>query len=151
MKFTDLFTESRYIKFSDTRPKAVFTDLKESREYRVYNECGKLITGYRVDGGIITSLDISKCDFALSTEDDRIFLIELKGGNYKKALEQISNTVDLLIKNTGVTAKEVNGRIVLSKYKAPALFENEEKRLIAKLKKYGGNLRKKGCLLEEKI
>lgn len=151
MRFSDLFADSSYIKFSDRRPKAVFSDPKESRKYRVCNEEEKHITGYRVDGGIITSLDISKCDYALSTEDDRLYLIELKGGNYKKALEQISNTIDLLIKNTGVKMREVNGRIVLSKYKSPALFESEEKKLIVKLKKLGGNLRKKGEILEENI
>lgn len=151
MKFSEVYHETRYIEFSERRTKVVFYDRKEPREYRVKNENKKHLIGYKVDGGIVTSCDIQKCDYALYTEDDKIYLIELKGGNYKKALGQISKTIDNLIVNVGIKAREVNGRIVLSKCKAPAVYDNDEKKLIAKLLKLGGNLRKRSGVLEEVI
>lgn len=151
MKFSDVYKDRSYIEFSDRRAKAVFKDLREPREYRAKNDDKKYVVGYKVDGGIITSFDVQKCDYALCTDDDKIYFIELKGGNYKKALGQISDTVDNLIKSVGITAKEVNGRIVLSKCKAPALYESDEKKLFAKLLRLGGNLRKNTGVLEESI
>lgn len=151
MKFSEKYTNPDYIEFDDDKSCAVFRDKKQPRVYRAHNPARKIIKGYKVDGGIITSSLLEKCDYALYTEDDKIYLIELKGGDYKHAIEQISSSVDILIKNVGVTAKEVNGRVVLSKCKTPSLWANDEKKLIAKLRRLGGNLDKKVRLLEENI
>ena len=151
MKFSGKYTNTDYIEFDDDRASAVFRDSKQPRVYKAFNPTRKNIKGYKVDGGIITSSLLEKCDYALYTEDDKIYLIELKGGDYKHAIDQISSSVDILIKNVGVTAKEVNGRVVLSKCKTPSLWANDEKKLIAKLRRLGGNLDKKVRLLEENI
>lgn len=151
MKFSEVYKDRKYIEFSDRRSQAVFNDLREPREYRAKNCDKKYLIGYKVDGGIITSYDVQKCDYALYTDDDKVYFIELKGGNYRKALGQISDNVDNLIMRAGISAKAINARIVLSKCKAPAVYESDEKKLIAKLVRLGGNLKKRSGVLEESI
>ena len=69
----------------DRRALFVFTDQKSKSKYVAKNKNGKEACGVRIDGGLITSNDVKKCDYGLCIDDDRFFLIELKGKDLSRA------------------------------------------------------------------
>lgn len=46
----------------------------------------------KIDGGLIASTGQNKCDAGLLLDDDRLFLVEFKGKDYKHAAEQLCET-----------------------------------------------------------
>lgn len=46
----------------------------------------------KIDGGLIVSTKQNKCDAGLLLDDDRFFLVEFKGKDYKHAAEQLGET-----------------------------------------------------------
>ena len=46
----------------------------------------------KIDGGLIASTGQNKCDAGLLLDDDRLFLVEFKGTDYKHAAEQLGET-----------------------------------------------------------
>lgn len=82
-----------------------------------------------------------------------LYLIELKGADYSQALDQITSTIDTLLKKPAISVKQLNVRVVLSKYRTPNILLTKEKKLNILLKtKYGkGNIRKQAKLLKERI
>ena len=64
-------------------------DKGEHRKYIGINTTQQRIVVYRVDDGIIKSKEQNKCDFAFWTEKDDVYFVELKGGDYSRALQQI--------------------------------------------------------------
>lgn len=151
MKFSEIYTDPEYIISDDRRQKIVFKDKRETRIYRVQNPSRKKVTAYRVDGGIIDSLLIEKCDFAFYTDDDTLYLIELKGSDLLQAIKQISRSIDILIEPVKDMPDHINARIILSKYNVPSAYKAEEIRLHKKIKSFGGELVTKVRLLEENI
>lgn len=67
-----------------------------------------------MDGGLIKSSEIRKCDFVLILENNLCYLIELKGVNLDEACEQISKTMEYFIDKYSM--KNFLGRIVISRY-----------------------------------
>ena len=120
-------------------------------KWKGLNNKKKRVIKYRVDGGIITSMAESKCDYAVYVEGDAIYLIELKGANYNHALEQIDATLDKLIKTPGIETSSVNGRIVLTRGRVPGIKYSKEASLEKKLKKLNGSLDSKTRIFEEEI
>ena len=68
-----------------------------------------------------------ECDFGIYTEENVLFLIELKNPErgYEHALEQIINTIELLIKANQISVKELNARIVVKNYPEIPSSRNE--------------------------
>lgn len=144
-QFYELYHDDKYIKSHDTRKTVVLKEPKESREYRLINNSEKDLVVYAIDGGLICRKDISKCDFAIYTEDRVLFLIELKGAEYTHAIEQLLSSVELLIVRPQVHVDVLNARVVLSKMRVPDILSTTEKKLIANLKKYGRGALCKKC------
>ena len=73
--------------------------------------------------------------------------------DYSQALDQITSTIDTLLKKPAISVKQLNVRVVLSKYRTPDIPLTQEKKLNKLLKtKYGkGNIRKQVTQLEERI
>ena len=119
----------------------------------MHNDSEKEIVVYKIDGGILTSNEIKKCDYGVYTEQDVLYLIELKGSDYCHALDQIMSTIDTLLKKNSICVRQLNARIVLSKCRIPNILVTQEKKLNILLKtKYGkGNIRKQTKVLEENI
>lgn len=147
--FYEQYHDSSYIKSHDCRPEVSLKDKRENRKYILVNDSNKEVVVYLVDGGIITTTSEKKCDYAIYTEDDLLILVELKGSDYLKALEQINNTITLLIKNQSIKLSKMHARVVLSRMPTPAIITTEEKKLKDRLKIYKGNLEKKNILLKE--
>lgn len=149
--FFSAYNDKRYIQSHDERKIVVLREPKESREYRLENKSSKEVVVYQIDGGIITSNDVQKCDFGVFTEDNILFLVELKGADYIHALEQIISTVGLLLVRPAIQVVRLNARIVLSKVSVPAIMSSQEKKLLAIVKSKGGNLIKQSRVLKETI
>ena len=145
MTFVEKYTEQRYIEFDDKRSQIVLSDKGEPRKYCAYNTRRQRVVAYRVDGGIVTDKTQSKCDYALWTENNRVYFIELKGGDYSHALEQISSTIANLVQEPKIDAEEIHARIVLSKGRAinANVANTHVARLKTLLKRYNGSLEMK--------
>ncbi len=53
----------------------------------------------RIDGGVIKSHEVKKCDFMISVaylESKFVYLVELKGSDIPRAIEQLESTIHLL-------------------------------------------------------
>ncbi|OUO52414.1 hypothetical protein B5F77_08685 [Parabacteroides sp. An277] len=145
MKITDKYAEKRYIVSADQRKIVSLKDKGESRKYIADNSNRLFLTVYRVDNGLFDSSQVGnrKCDYAIYTDTDTLYLIELKGGDYASSLEQLANTVRQMLTPEVQKPCCVYARVVLSKTKVPAFLETKEKMLKSLLKKqYNGNLQK---------
>lgn len=151
--FYSAYHEDRYIELHGTRRNVSLREKREKSKYILRNDSEKDLVIYRIDGGIITSKETKKCDYGVYTEQDVLYLIELKGADYSQALDQITSTIDTLLKKPAISVKQLNVRVVLSKYRTPDIPLTQEKKLNKLLKtKYGkGNIRKQVTQLEERI
>lgn len=151
MTFANKYTEPHYILSDDHRKEIVLSDTREPRKYIANNTKHQRVIVYKVDDGIIS--DKRKCDYAFWTEENSVYFIELKGGDYSRALTQLHSTIIQLVQESKIVAKEIHARIVLSKgrsVRAAGANANEAK-LHKLLKKYGGNLIKSSQVLIENI
>lgn len=153
MKFCEKYTDINYIISDDCRKTITLKDKGASTsKYVCENNKKKKITIYKVDGGIIKSQIVNKCDFALYNNDnDVIYFIELKGSDYDQAIEQISSSISNLITSNNIKINIINARIVLTKVRAPEINTTKEKKLKLLLNKYKGTLIKKTNLMTEHI
>lgn len=74
---------------------------EKKKEYRLLNN-GSNIAKYHVDGGVINSTTVQKCDFMVvgyTTQSNKIIFIELKGTDILHAYDQIKNTIIKLAPN----------------------------------------------------
>lgn len=149
--FYNAYHGSDYITSHDNRKVVVLRELRESRVYRLENPTQKEVVVYRIDGGLITSYDVLKCDNGIYTEDDALYLIELKGADYIHALQQILNTISILLQKPHVKVSRLYARIVLSKIRVPDIMPTQEKKLLAQVHSRNGNFEKKCQTLCERI
>ncbi|HCC51350.1 MAG TPA: hypothetical protein DEQ30_04265 [Porphyromonadaceae bacterium] len=141
MTFDETYADPSYTISDDNRSIVVLKDKKERREYIGENIDRKQIIVYLVDDGIIKSGE--RCDYTLCLCDPNIlYFIELKGGNYTKALSQIYTTIESLVIGPRLSTSEVHARIVLSKVRVPNVRSAEETKLNKLLKRLNGNLKK---------
>lgn len=152
-RFFNLYHDKKYIQSHDTRKNVALKEKRESREYYLHNKSEQEIVIYKIDGGLIDNDKVIKCDYGIYTERDILYLIELKGCNYLHALEQILNTIDILLKKPNICVKQLNARIVLSRNRTPNILATQEKKLSSLLKReYGnGGLLKQTRRLEDTI
>lgn len=121
--------------------KASKIQVKENkRTYILNNLSGKEICKARIDGGLISSDDKKKCDFAVIVcETNDIYFVELKGRDFLRAVEQLSQTIRHF---QSQFEGKVFARIVLSKVASPRVIQTDAKvlKLRRELKKYEGTL-----------
>ena len=142
-------SENGYIISHDCRSKIAVKEKK--MQYNLDNPSNKETVVYKIDDGIIKGPEW-KCDFGIYTEENVLFLIELKNPErgYEHALEQIINTIELLIKANKISVKELNARIVVKNY--PEIPSSRERMLEVKLRKhYKCNLQYDNRTLTETI
>ncbi len=70
---------------------------ENKKKYLLHNVSEDLMAVFHVDGGMIKSNDILKCDnLILDVSSMKAIFIELKGTDLAHALEQVNATIDLL-------------------------------------------------------
>ena len=106
-----------------------------------------------MDDGIVTSKEQNKCDFAFWTERNDVYFIELKGGDYSKALQQIQKSIEDLIDRANVDVNKVLARIVLSTGRSVRanVANTHEVKLIKFLRKFEGTLMKQSGRIKERV
>ena len=140
--FYNEYHNQDYIDFHDCRTKIVLSQesQKNSPTYQLVNTGKKEVVKYKIDPGIIVTGG-KKCDYGIYTEDKRMILVEIKGGNYGHALKQIGETVDQLFHKPEVKVDRLDARVVLTHTPSPDLYWTEEKtlrkKLIIKNKRWG--------------
>lgn len=142
--FFQSYHDENSILYHDCRPNVSLREPKNNRTYCLHNKSKKEIVVYMIDGGVINSDEVLKCDNGIYTEDDWLFLVELKGKDLNHALDQINSTINILLKKRKILVKKLNVRIVLSKVCVPRFFTSKENKLKQLLhKSYGGGDYKK--------
>lgn len=123
-----------YIDCHDCRTKIVLRQegQKNSPTYQLVNAGKKEFVKYRIDPGVIITGG-KKCDYGIYTEDKRLILVEIKGGDYGRALMQIGETVDQLFYKPEVKVDRLDARVILTRTPSPDLYRTEEKKLRKKL------------------
>ena len=147
------YHDATYILRHDCSKEVSLREPGESQTYRFYNKSEKEIVVYKIDGGIISNDGVLKCDHGIYTEDDSLYLIELKGADLNHALDQINSTIDILIKRPSIKVKKLNARIVLSRVSIPRIAASKENKLKQLLHKSygGGDYKKQSRTLEDTI
>ena len=115
--------KERCVMFCDRRSEAVCREKGKSYHLLNTEENRYKILSVLIDGGVVvmdkqTPVDIKKCDYLFLADKEEgtkpiAVLIELKGVDIKKAIEQISNTLSLFEAAFGHCGK-VYGRIVFA-------------------------------------
>lgn len=132
--------------WKDCRKNALVAE--NGRRYRASNASGKLLSCYQVDGGLIQ--DGRRCDFALAVNsDNKVYFIELKGGDISHAADQIQATITKLnskLKNVVLFARIVCSHVSRPRIRRPQLVRLEQ--LVAQTT---GNVRVSSQELAEEI
>ncbi len=123
---------------------------ENNKKYRLENPKGNLLASFHVDGGMIRSKKIMKCDHLLLDFNSRkSILVELKGTDLKHAFEQIENT---LMRFASVLSRyKVYARIVTSSrtnvpnIKACPQYVSLNKKIAAR----GGNVKIQSDIMQE--
>lgn len=75
----------------------VCTDPGTRSKYTAFNRKQHQVRQYHIDGEIISSENVNKCDWMVTEEDLRhAYLIELKGKDLSKAIIQLESTERIL-------------------------------------------------------
>jgi hypothetical protein len=105
------------------------------------------VISYKMDGGIISTdktvpVGTVKCDYlmVIDSPDKEAVLIELKGVEVRKALEQINATLDLY-KDLFVTFTHVYARAVVTSATPNLKASPEYVKLATKIKRCHGNVK----------
>ena len=112
------------------------------------NERRKMVNEYIIDDCLLRAKkNEEKCDYLFTIHEDRIaYLIECKGSDILKAVDQLNSTLDILkIDLLGFTLK---GRIVPTRVYAPNLATLNYKKLRERL---NGGLETKNIICTERI
>ena len=151
--FFQTYHDDNYILHHDCRKEVSLRESGENRTYKLHNNSGKEIVVYKIDGSLVNDNNVLKCDYGIYTEDDWLFLVELKGTDLNKALDQINSTINILLKRPSIKVKKLNARIVLSRVCFPKITATKEKILMQLLHKSygGGDYRKQSRTLEDSI
>jgi hypothetical protein len=89
--------------------------IENGKKFIFNNPNRKTICKVRVDNCLITDQTIKKCDFLFSIqEDNKYYLVELKGKAIDIAIEQIVSTFDIINLKIKAAAQNYTGIIVSS-------------------------------------
>ena len=115
--------------------------------------------GINKDEKVLSVLDLDRSDFKderadyiIENEKIELILLELKGADVSKAIDQLERTIKL-ISDDYLKSLKLNLRIVTSKTPSPNYIDNKRKALDIKIKRINkiNNLIIKSQLLEEII
>ena len=135
-----------------SQSRITFKDKKGSASAYTLNNPHKLVIEFiKSDGDLYeSSTGPKRCDFSIfSNEAKTMVLLELKGRDFRKAIEQVKNTLEDYKGKYGYT--RYYARIVLTKCRVPNLPDNDIKSLRKELREMHGDFDFKSRLLEEEI
>ncbi|MDR2345558.1 MAG: hypothetical protein LBE18_05780 [Planctomycetaceae bacterium] len=121
--------------------------------YKYNNKSQYCVAKIKVDGGLLPNKEIKKCDWLLVNWDNGVsYFIELKGRDFRKAIEQIESSINRLLSDLSkLKVTVVNVRIVTTKTYPNFKQNNEYIKLNKQVKKTGGTFISQNYLLEETV
>lgn len=88
---------------------------EKGKEFRLENKSKRTVCQVRVDGCLIDDKRTKRCDFLFKVCETEIhYLVELKGADVNKAVEQIVHTFEFINKKLKLPPKHFEGIIVSS-------------------------------------
>lgn len=90
-KITDPVFPNDAVQSNDNRSNFTLEG-EHRRSWTAENPDKRIGLRLKIDGGLIVSTGQNKCDAGLLLDDDRFFLVEFKGKDYKHAAEQLGET-----------------------------------------------------------
>jgi hypothetical protein len=83
------------IEYNDNRKECVANE--NGKTFRLENNSGVVVRKVKVDKCILQQVGEGRCDYLMNVDDKKIvYFIELKGGDLRKGLKQISDTIEYL-------------------------------------------------------
>ncbi len=142
------FTNSKCIR--DRDKSKIISASEKGKTFKIVNKSEKNFLKLLVDDCLIKNHDI-RCDYLfLNCDDDIAYFLELKGRNINHAIEQLSNSIDL-IKPQFNSFKSINSYIVLSKVNTPDVNSSKMIKFRKKLQNLNGELVYKEKKLEIQV
>lgn len=137
----------------DSMRKSIISLQVNGRKYVAQNPNGKLVHEYHdLDTRPYFQYKYPCVDYLLYIEEDqRTYLIELKGSDIEHAYEQVLSTFKVLRTKTQVSANKTKGRIVLSRVSGPDLRTGSVKKSIIECEKLGLEVLRQSRTLKETI
>lgn len=143
------------IKSFDQRAQAVCAE--KEKEYRLRNDLNPnkaYIAVFNVDGGMIVNTDEKKCDYMMVVSDLNkaiVVLIELKGKDYKRAIQQINEMLGILNAPFKIFNK-VYGRVIFRSKRTPNMKNIPQRMEVErKFKQLHGDFKMEKDILEESV
>lgn len=139
------YHDSSYIKSHDKKATVNLNEQGEKSQYYLHNDINKELVVYEIDGKLVKSQakGDNKCDYGIYTEDELLILVELKGGDYKKAIRQLTNTTKFLGLDGTNKIKRLLARTVLTNGRnVPNITESDLATLKHLISKYNGGFKK---------
>lgn len=87
------------VELSNDKRKFFVLKGEHDRKWKAENQNNHIGVCLKIDGALIATSLQNKCDYGLLLDDFRLYLIELKGKNYKTAVTQLIETKDYFQKN----------------------------------------------------
>lgn len=123
----------------------VFSDNKST--YKATNKEQKEVCEITIDGALIT--DGARCDYGLWVEDNRLFLIELKGHDIEHACFQLLETYKYFMTHYKMERFSYKFRVIAARVRATAPNLQTNKHKLERMA--GCKVKIKTKLLEEHI
>ena len=77
---------------------SIVVSIEKRNKHILINQSGSDVYKYHIDGDIVKRKDVQKCDYIVEVNTSNClmaFVIELKGSDTKKAIEQIKSTMNI--------------------------------------------------------
>lgn len=121
------------------QPIIVSKDKNDNRKHVAYNRKASNVFQYKIDGDVIKTTDICKCDYLLENETSKtLYFIELKGSDLIHATKQIESTINYFKKQKNINdfmkGYTIKVRIVCHS-KSHQMYSTEVKKFIQNYKK----------------
>lgn len=136
--------DTKCLEFQDSRPSISLKDKRGKSVYWAKNDDRKKLVCLRVDGCLIDSSQVKKCDYLLLVCPEKsAHFIELKGTDMKTAIQQLTNSVHRLADKLQQNGFDViNAKLVL-KSTPKVVPATEWLRLKDEMKRYNGDAYRK--------
>lgn len=108
---------------------------ENKKKFVINRPAGMPVCKVKVDGCLITSQQVRKCDyfFEVGADPKKYFLVELKGSDLNGAVEQLVSTYDQFSPKLDANANQYKAIIVSSVVpKANIAFRNHQQQLLKK-------------------
>ena len=122
-------------------------------KYIMLNPAQKILLHLSVDDCLLHQADGEQCDRLIAVcEDKKLFFIELKGSNVKKAASQLLNTVDHAFFRPYLEDAEASfARIIPTRTQPPDLKSSAYRKLEQRMARLKGNVRQQAQQMTETI